>query len=562
MNAIVVDGLTVTDSAGRRIVDEVSFEVAAGRTLGIVGESGSGKSTVLRALLGAVAPGLNATGGVTVDGIEVLRTDRRTLASLRRERLAHLGQDPASALTPTMRVEACIAERLAVRSPATIESCLTAVGLPTDATFRRRRPRQLSGGQQQRLALARAAANEPAILLLDEPTTGLDVVTQSFVLDQLVRDQQRSGRTIVVVSHDLAVIAQLADDIVVMRGGAAVEAGPLVDCLADPTSAYLEALVRSCPDLDAWLRSGGSGHHDAGGIHHPTPVVQVDGLHAAYRMRGRPSVVAADDVTFHVHPGECVALVGSSGSGKSTIARCAIGTHRPDAGSTRLHGHVLASAAADRTLDERRRVQLVPQDPWSTLNPQRPVVDAIARSAQRYRGLDRLTAIEVARSLMAEVELQEHLADRRPGQLSGGERQRVAIARALAARPDMLVCDEITSALDVSVQAAVLDLLGRLRAELGLAMLFITHDLGVVARIADRVLVLDRGRVCEHGSLAEVFAHPDHEVTTQLITASPSLSAVLAHRTRTAGPHGASVADPFSGDANNLRTPPAPTAAH
>ena len=526
---IRVSNLTITTSTGRRLLDAVNLDVTAGQTVGIVGESGSGKSTLLRSILGDVHVGLRTSGSVIVCGdIDVLTASKSTITSLRRNEMAHLGQDPAASLTPTMRVGALVSERIVSRRDrSVVEARLRAAQLPSDRAFLRRYPGQLSGGQQQRLALARALANDPGILLLDEPTTGLDVVTQALILDELETQQRNERRTTVIVSHDLAVIARLADHIVVLRDGHVVEHGPFVEVMSAPASDYLQTLIDACLDPADSARP----HivHPSSGPHHPPAVLKVDGLRATHPGPDG-SVVAANDVTFDLHPGECVALVGSSGSGKTTVARAIVGLHCPDAGSVRLEGELVHAAGSARPLDVRRRIQLIPQDPWSTLNPRRPVGSAVERVLISHRRGERSNAAARAQELFAQVGLDPALYHQRPHRLSGGERQRVAIARALAADPAVLVCDEITSALDVSIQSDVLDLLDEIRRTTDMAVLFISHDLGVVARVADRVLVLDTGYVCEHGTISEVFDDPTHQMTRRLLAASPSLSATLAGR--------------------------------
>jgi ABC-type glutathione transport system ATPase component len=362
--------------------------------------------------------GLHATAGqASVNGLPVLGADRRALLRLRQHVVSYLGQDPATSLNPSMRVGRIVTGLLDGPTPGKLAQRLAAVGLPSDVAFARRYPHQLSGGQQQRLALARALATDPALLILDEPTTGLDVIIQELVLTELAAQRQRLGFTTVVISHDLAVIARLAEHTIVMRAGLTVDRGEVIDLFSRPQHEYTATLVAASPDPRRALM-GPSRLFSAAAPESRLDVVDLYASHGGPR-RG---VFAAAGVTLWIHAAECVALVGSSGSGKTTIARCIAGLHRPGSGQVRLHGVPLA---ADVT--------------------------------RRY-----------------------------PDELSGGERQRVAIARALATRPEVLTCDEITSALDTSVQAGILDLLTGLRDQLGLALLLITHDLGVVARVADR----------------------------------------------------------------------------
>ena len=535
---VEVVGLTIRDAVGRTVVDGVSVEVPAGATLGVVGESGSGKTTLALSLLGVVRPGLRATAGaVMVDGLPVLTADRRALRRLRRRTVSYLGQDPAASLNPTMRVGRLVSELLIDRGPAAqaeVADRLSAVGLPADADFARRYPHQLSGGQQQRVALARSLANDPSVLVLDEPTTGLDVVIQELVLTELAAQRDRLGLTTIVISHDLAVVARLADEVIVIRAGAKVDQGEVLGLFSRPAHDYTAALVSAVPDpsrpADRPPRAGAG----AGG-----PCLEVVELSASYqrarrggagRRPGGVPVVAG--VSLRLDAGECLALVGPSGSGKTTIARCVAGLHRPDRGHVALRGTRLAADAARRSVAQRGRIQLVPQDPYGSLNPRRTVGAAIARPLRTLRHLSRAAAARATEDLLDRVRLRHDLAQRYPRELSGGERQRVAIARALAAGPELLVCDEVTSALDVSVQAGILQLLDDLRAQLGLTLLFITHDFGVVARIADRVAVLDGGRICEQGPGGEVLARPEHEATRRLLAACRSLDGELARRAR------------------------------
>lgn len=526
-SAIEVEHLTVR-TATQKILDDVSIVVPAGAVVGVIGESGSGKTTLARSLLGALARNLTASGTVRVDGVDMLAANPQAVRRVRRSRVAYVGQEPGAALTPTMRIGVAVAERLAGEADHDrVAREFEAVELPSDRGFLRRYPHELSGGQLQRVVLARALASEPAILVLDEPTTGLDVITQSAVLEQIRR--RHAGRTMVVISHDLAVIARLADEVVVMRHGRVVEAGPCISVLAGPNAEYTRSLVAACLDPRH--------DHATPHLHDPdTVVLSVQSLAAGHRSRTGCSVVAAADVEFDVHAGECVALVGASGAGKSTIARALVGAHRRDRGVLMHRGDPLEVDVSSRDQSQRWGIQLVPQDPRRSLNPRRAVGITIADVVRRRHGWSRRTDSTQIQATVADllrsVGLDPALGGRRPGSLSGGECQRVVIARALAARPDVLICDEVTSALDVSVQAGVLDLIRSLIVEHRIGVLFITHDLGVVARIADRVYVLDSGRVCEHGDVRTVLDCPSHDVTRALVAASPSLSNELANNTR------------------------------
>jgi peptide/nickel transport system ATP-binding protein len=571
------------------VVEDVSFRVARGEVLGLVGESGSGKTTTALALVGYARPGIRIAGG-TVDVAGKLLSSLPE-SDVRRQRgrlISYVPQDPAAALNPSVRVGDQVAHMLRRHATSAdvehrVAETLELVQLPSGREFRRRFPHQLSGGQQQRVAIAAALVCRPSVVLMDEPTTGLDVVTQANLLAQIARLQQELGLAIVYVSHDLAVVATIANRIAVMYAGRIVEDGPAAQVLADPRHPYALGLLSSVPDPcePQQLRSipgvaVGVGDRPSGCAFAPrcaqrvsacteavpalepvggerrvrcfewrqtpalahesrTPLVSrlepdavllsVEELRAEHRGRGE-TVVAAAHVSLSISGGECVALVGESGSGKTTIARCVAGLHAPTRGQILLDGAALAPLAVGRTREARRRIQIVFQNPYDSLNPRHRVAESIARPVRVLRGLSRRDAEAEVVELLERVRLPSRLAQRFPGELSGGERQRVAIARALAAKPDLVICDEVTSALDVSVQAAVLELLAELRVELGLALLLITHDLGVVASVADRVLVLDCGLVCEQGPVAPLLSHPEHEYTRRLVASAPSLRRV------------------------------------
>ncbi|MET8727377.1 ABC transporter ATP-binding protein [Streptomyces parvus] len=550
---IRVEELRIVDEAGRAVLDRVSLDIAPGERVAVVGESGSGKTTLALALLGEINPGLRVAGGrVVVDGQDVLGLTVGALRSYRRRTVAYLPQDPASALTPTLRVRRQLAELATDRSDEALVRRLAGVGLPEDPALLRRYPHQFSGGQQQRLALARISAGDPAVLVVDEPTTGLDAIARNLVLERVDELVTRRGSSLLLVTHDLSAAGLVADRLVVLRGGVVREEGPLAQVLRQPEDPYTRELISAVPTLaDLRLRgltipvqrtAGTAGTsakdekapdtgQDGKGGQAPAaePLLRVDGLRAAHRQGGRRRTVV-EGVSFDLAAGECLALLGVSGSGKTTVARCVSGTHKPAAGTIRLEGQPLAPGIRERTIGERRRIQVIPQHSAGSLNPRRTVGAAVTRPLRLLRGMTRAEAAAELARLLDLVELPPQVADHYPRQLSGGQCQRVTIARALAADPSVLICDEMTSSLDTRVQARVLDLVTRLRHELGLAVIVITHDLGVLARVADRVLALHEGAVCEEGPVGRVLGAPQHPWTRSLVEASAAGEALSSSR--------------------------------
>jgi peptide/nickel transport system ATP-binding protein len=582
---LAVEDLVVRARTGAMVLARVSAQLGAGESLGLVGESGSGKTTLAQALLGYARPGLQiVSGSVRVAGTEMVGRAEDAVRPLRGSLVSYVPQDPASALNPSVRVGDQIRELLRVHAKdratfGSVGELLRRVELPPDRAFQRRYPHQLSGGQQQRVAIALALSCDPKLIVLDEPTTGLDVVTQGLILEEVLRLQRELTVTLVYVSHDLAAVATVAGRVAVMYAGHVLEQAPTSVVTTRPRHPYTRGLVSSVPDhhtpreligipgvapdmdnlpvgcpfqprcdmrIEACatmlpalvdiaadhavrcVRWQDTGLPDVI-VRHVAPqerlasLLAVDGLVATYRTHGE-LMTAVSDVTFSLGSGECLALVGESGSGKTTTARCVVGLHQPSAGSIRFDGQELAPLARKRPAEQRRRIQVVFQNPYESLNPRQSVASQVSWPARSLRGCSRVEARAEVTRLLERVRLPGRTAERYPGELSGGERQRVAIARALAAQPDLLVCDEITSALDVSVQAAVLDLLRELRMDLGLALLFITHDLGVVASVADEVLVLEHGKTVEIGSVQTVLRAPIADYTRRLIDAAPSLS--------------------------------------
>jgi peptide/nickel transport system ATP-binding protein len=591
-----VEGLRVQTAGGLPIIEDVSFSVAAGEALGVVGETGSGKTTSALAMLGYNQSGTTITAGdVRVGDVRMTTAQERGQRRLRGKVVSYVPQNPAGSLNPSLRVGGAIGEMVSAHqlddgTAPSVADALERVGLPGDVAFQRRYPHQLSGGQQQRVCIAVGLVCEPPVVVLDEPATGLDVVTQARLLEELVRLRQEAHMSMIYVTHDLAVVAGFADRIAVMYAGRIIEQGPTAEILQRPKHPYTRGLLNSIPDharprqlvpiggvavgledrprgcafaprcplrvaeceeAVPSLRPVGPGHDtrclrpdDVPAPDSSTPPVMerpraasaapllsVRNLRAEHGGRGE-LVVAASDVSFELRSGECVALVGESGSGKTTIARTIAGLHPRAGGEIVLGDTDLPATSRKRSREERRRIQIVFQDPSDALNPRHTVLDAVGRPAQVLRGMSRSDAMDEARRLLELVRLPAGIGERYPAELSGGERQRVGIARALAATPEVLICDEITSALDVSVQAAVLNLIMELRESLSLSLLLITHDLGVVSTIADRVLVLQRGTIVESGETREVLTNPGHPYTRSLLSAAPSLSQALGRHER------------------------------
>jgi peptide/nickel transport system ATP-binding protein len=584
--ALSLSDLRVVTRRGEAIVEDVSLTVGRGEILGLVGESGSGKTTTALSIFGYTSAGAKIEA-IDLRVGDTALVDESTQRQARGRLVSYVPQNPGTALNPSLRVAQAVADMIrAHREVPDVEvevlQSLAAVNLPATPEFGRRYPHQMSGGQQQRVCIAAALACGSALVVLDEPTTGLDVVTQAHILAELVRLRDQHRLSLIYVTHDLAVVAQIADRVAVMYAGRIVEQGPLEDVLRRPRHPYTRGLLSSIPDHVAPRKlqpmpgiAVGVGDRPAGcafaarcpqhqlecddempgletiGPHHlvrclewaKTPelshtpltlnrgpengavsaLLEVEHLRAEYRSR-REVVTAAADVSFSIPQGACLALVGESGSGKTTIARTIAGLHAKAGGSIRLEGQELGDLARRRSVEQRRRVQIVFQNPADALNPRHNVTAIVSRPARALRGLKKSDAEAEVKRLLEAVRLPARLAERYPEELSGGERQRVSIARALAAAPDLLVCDEVTSALDVSVQAAVLDVLQDLRRNLGLTMLFISHDLGVVATIADKVIVLEDGLICEEGLPEHVLVAPSHPYTQRLLAAAPSVT--------------------------------------
>ena len=515
MSLLQVAGLSVALPPGAdraHAVEDVSFELAAGEILCIVGESGSGKSVSVAALMGLLPAALKPVAGqILFEGRDVLRASPAEMRALRGARIGMVFQEPMTALNPLMRVRDQVAETMRVHgvNPGNrVLELLEAVGLPDPAKIAGAYPHQLSGGQRQRVMIAGALALAPAILVADEPTTALDVTTQMQIL-QLIRSLQRDrGMGVIFITHDFGVVAEIADRVAVMQKGRIVEQGPAAIVLGAPQHAYTQQLIAAVPHGTAPERPAIPGR----------PLLELVAIRKTYG--GRRSVPAVQDASLRIGRGETLGLVGESGSGKSTLARCVVRLVVPESGAIRFGETDLRPLSRGAWKPYRKRIQMVFQDPAASLNPRRRVGDIICEGPVAH-GVAVAEARRRAAELLRLVHLDAGAADRFPHEFSGGQRQRIGIARALAMDPELLIADEPVSALDVSVQAQVLDLLAELRERLGLTMLFITHDLRVAAQICDRVAVMRRGVIVEQGPTASVFANPAHEYTRALLDSIP-----------------------------------------
>lgn len=524
---LTVRGLTVRlpEDADREFaVEDVSFEVGPGEIVCIVGESGSGKSVTAHTVMGLI-PRKDLTpvaGEILLQGEDLLTKSETQLRRLRGERMAMIFQEPMTALNPVMKVGDQIAEMLEIHSSMSAQArndrvleVMRDVNLPEPEQLFHSFPHQLSGGQRQRIMIAMALALEPGLLIADEPTTALDVTTQAQILE-LVKDiQRRHGTGVMFITHDFGVVAEIADRVIVMQHGKVVEQGNADDVIGKPQHPYTKMLMASVPSLTPPVREP---------VDRERPALSARNLNKTYGSsgwfkRGR-EVHAAQNVDLVVHRGETLGVVGESGSGKSTVARCIVRLIDPTDGEIMIAGNNIAGLGERALRPYRRDVQIVFQDPYRSLNPRRTVGQSIVEGPMNF-GLSKEDALVRARDLMNVVGLSSDALERFPHQFSGGQRQRICIARALAMEPKVLIADEAVSALDVSVQAQVLELLDDVRKRFDLAMLFITHDLRVAAQVCDRIMVMQRGLVVEQGPTAQVYASPSHAYTKSLLAAAP-----------------------------------------
>ena len=515
-------------------VHGVDLAIGRGQTVALVGESGSGKSTVASAIIGLLAGNARITAGsVLIDGDDVTHWPESQRRRLRGRKIGYVPQDPLVGLNPTTRVGKQIAEAViqargtkpkgALRRAVDDEviALLEQVGIDRPALRARQYPHELSGGMRQRALIAIALAGDPELIIADEPTSALDATVQKRILDHLAHLARERGISLLLITHDLGVAADRADEVIVLQQGRIVEAGVPADILVAPTAAYTKALLAAAPSFSV-TEPPRPGAADAAGLRRGENVTP-----GVARPRGggaAPSVRARDDVSFEVRTGETLGIVGESGSGKTTLLRTALALETPTAGTVRLDGQVISGVRWSALRPLRRRIQLVQQNPYASLDPRYTVFESIVEPLVSFGEGRRRDHEARARELIDVVHLPQSYLNRLPRELSGGQRQRVAIARALALRPELVFLDEPVSALDVSVQAQILALLRELQEALGVAYVLVSHDLAVVSNVAHRVVVLQQGKVVEEGATADVFAAPRQDYTRELLAAIPGRS--------------------------------------
>lgn len=549
---------TVTAARG------VTLEVRAGEVLGLVGESGAGKSTIGNAIVDLLEPpGRVAGGTIDFQGENLRGRTEDQMRRIRGDRIGMIFQDPQTSLNPLMTIGEQLVETLGKtlglrgpRAEARAEDLLTQVGITEAKARLRAYPHQFSGGMRQRVVIALALAGDPDLIIADEPTTALDVSIQAQILDLIRKLCKERNVGVIIVTHDIGVIAEIADRVCVMYRGEVVETGPVAQVLGAPTHAYTRSLIAAVPRADRRLHRFASVDYIEGGAsaarridlrthwlgaavreaRHDGPAVEVEGLNLSFTLqrailpKNRKVLKAVDEVNFAIRPGETFGLVGESGSGKSTVARLIAGLYRPDAGVVRLMGRDVSTRPRDpQVRAARRALQMIFQDPYSSLNARMRVMDIVAEPIRFFRLTEsEAQTRQVVGDLLDHVGLGAQAAVRYPHEFSGGQRQRISIARALASRPRILICDEPTSALDVSVQATILNLLRDLQEELGLTMLFISHDLPVIRQMCDRVAVMRHGRIVELAETEALFDRPGHDYTKHLMQLMPRMDLLAA----------------------------------
>ena len=522
-----VDGLSVSYGA-QQVVTDVGFDLRRGESLALIGESGSGKSTIARSVLRLLSAGGHAIGKIEFDGHEVLGLSERRFRPLRGRAIGFVPQDPNNSLNPVRTIGAQAKEAAAlldepdkgVRKQLILET-FAQVGLENPQRVYDSYPHQLSGGMLQRVLIGLAVLPRPALLIADEPTSALDVTIQKRILDLLSRLQHDLGISLLLITHDLAIAAERANSLVVLKDGVIQEAGRTAAVFSSPTSAYAKKLHADVPALNpdryAKLRDPGFRRLKTG----EAPKIEVSAVTKTFTVDGQ-ALTAVDDVSFTVPAGTTHALVGESGSGKTTTIRLLLGLEQPDIGNISIAGKQLTDRSPESLRVVWRHLQLIYQNPFTSLDPSWKVEQLVREPLDRFKIGTCKEQFERVREALANVGLSEHLLSRKPGALSGGQRQRVAIARSLVLKPDVIVLDEPTSALDVTVQADIVEVLLSLQARLGLTYVFVSHDLALVRQLAHTVSVMYRGRIVEHGTVTDIFDNPRQPYTVSLLNSIPS----------------------------------------
>ncbi|HEV7951175.1 MAG TPA: ABC transporter ATP-binding protein [Glaciihabitans sp.] len=522
-----VSGLSVdffVDGNWITATENIDFTVRPGEVLAIVGESGSGKSVSSMSLLGLLPKNGRASGSARLNGTELIGASQATLRRARGKDIAVIFQEPMTALNPVYTIGFQIVEALRVHFPLTPSEAkeralelLTLVEMPDPARAFNSYPHQLSGGQRQRAMIAQSLSCDPDMLIADEPTTALDVTIQAEILDLLRSLHQRLNSAIVLITHDMGVVADLASNVIVMKNGKVVERGSVHDIFNAPKEPYTQQLLASVPHLGT-----GAAKETEDRVRVEEPLLKLTDVDIEYPKRGRvPAFKAVSGASLEIHSGEVVGIVGESGSGKTTIARAVVGLLPVAGGTMTVNGQNMSKPTAQELRTIRQDIGIVFQDPGSSLNPRWPIGQSIGEPLLLSGKHDAAAINSRVEELLDQVELPRSFRNRYPNELSGGQRQRVGIARAIALRPKLLVADEPTSALDVSVQARVLVLLQELQQELNFACLFVSHDLAVIDLLADRIVVMNHGLIVEQGNKEDVLRNPQHEYTKRLIAAVP-----------------------------------------
>ncbi|MEO1536735.1 MAG: ABC transporter ATP-binding protein [Pseudomonadota bacterium] len=531
MNVLEVRDLDVTFGKSAVIaVKGVTLDVMENETLCIIGESGSGKSTTAFAMLGLLPKSASVSGSIKYQDQELVGRPERDMVRIRGKKIAMIFQEPMTSLNPVMTVGSQITESLlqhkSLSSSAAYQEALKlleVVKIPDPKMRLRQYPHELSGGMRQRVMIAMALSSEPEVLIADEPTTALDVTIQAEILELLKDVQRDRGLSVVFITHDLGVVAQIASRVVVMLKGEIVEAGDVRQVFNAPAHPYTKSLLSAALRADTIKLTDGSAAQQGSG----EVLLEVKGVSKIYPgarpglFKPRKEIHAVRGISFRLHKGETLGVIGESGSGKTTLSRCILNLVRPTTGEIRFQGKVISeqSEAAWRTL--REKVQIVFQDPYSSLNPRLSIGRALAEPLKVHKGLAYNQALPTVKALLAEVGLPEEAVDRYPHEFSGGQRQRIVIARSLVLEPDLIIADEAVSALDVTIQAQILKLLKEIQARRGLSFIFVTHDMAVLRDFCDRAIVMYQGQVVEEGDVEEMFQAPKAEYTRKLRDAAP-----------------------------------------